>query len=59
MPYNIRKVKGGFKVCKKLRNKKCMPGKSKSRKIAQKRIIAASLNESFNEAVTRLLKTFI
>ena len=59
MPYNIRKVKGGYKVCKKFGNKKCMPGKSKTHKMAQKRIIAASLNESFNEAVDRLLRTFI
>ena len=59
MPYNIRKVKGGYKVCKKHGNKKCMPGKSVTRKKAQARIIAASINESFNEAVERILKTFI
>ena len=59
MPYNIRKVKGGYKVCKKIGDKKCMPGKSATRKMAKKRIIAASINESFNEAVDRILKTFI
>jgi hypothetical protein len=59
MPYDIKKIKGGYIVCKKYGNKKCMPGKSKSHKIAQKRIIAANLNESFNQTVNRILKTFI
>jgi len=57
MPYNIRKVKGGYKVCKKIGNKKCMPGKSATREMAKKRIIAASINESFNDAINRILKT--
>ena len=55
MPYNIRKVKGGYKVCKKVGDKKCMPGKSKTLKKAKARIIAAHINESFNDVVNRIL----
>ena len=57
MPYNIHKTKGGFKVCKKVGDKKCLPGKSKSKKMAQKRIAAVHFNESFNQNINRLLKT--
>jgi hypothetical protein len=57
MPYNIKKTKGGYKVCKKVGDKKCLPGKSKSRKKAQKRIAAVYMNESFNDFVNRILKT--
>jgi len=56
MPYSIRKVKGGYKVCKKVGDRKCMPGKSVTRKKAKARIIAASINESFDEAVNKILK---
>jgi len=59
MPYNIRKIKGGYKVCKKIGDKKCLPGKSASKSKAQKRIAAVYVNESFDEAVARFLKTFI
>jgi hypothetical protein len=57
MPYSIHKVKGGFKVCKKTGDKKCLPGKSASRKKAQKRIAAVHINENFNQAVERILNS--
>ena len=59
MPYDIRKVKGGYKVCKKIGDKKCMPGKSVTKAKAKARIFAAHMNESFNDAVNRILKTII
>lgn len=59
MPYNIKKVKSGYKVCKKVGNKKCLPGKSVSKKKAQKRIAAVYMNENFDQAVQRLLRTLI
>lgn len=59
MPWVIKKASsGGYKVCKKHGDKKCMHGKSDTHKMAQKRIIAASLNESFNDVVNKLLKKF-
>lgn len=57
MPYNIRKQGSEFKVCKKIGNKKCLPGKSKSKAMAQKRIAAIHMNESFNERVDKILKS--
>ena len=57
MPYNIRKTSGGYKVCKKVGDKKCLPGKSASRKKAQKRIAAVYINENFNQAVERILNS--
>jgi hypothetical protein len=59
MPYNIRKVKGGFKVCKKVGDKKCLPGKSVSKKKAQKRIAAVYMNESFDALVQRILSELL
>jgi hypothetical protein len=57
MPYNIKKQEGGYKVCKKIGNKKCLPGKSKSKAMAQKRIAAVHMNESFNGRVDGILKS--
>ena len=59
MPYNIRKVTGGYKVCKKFGDRKCLPGKSKSKEMAKKRITAVSMNENFDQIVNDLLKTLI
>jgi hypothetical protein len=59
MPYNIKKIKSGYKVCKKIGNKKCLPGKSKNKQMALKRIAAVHMNENFNVTVERLLKTFM
>ena len=58
MPWNIKKSTGGYKVCKKIGNKKCLPGKSKSRKQAQKRIAAIYVNEKFDQVVERFLRNF-
>jgi hypothetical protein len=57
MPYNIKKQGSDFKVCKKIGNKKCLPGKSKSKAMAQKRITAIHMNESFNQRVDSILKS--
>jgi hypothetical protein len=59
MPYNIKKIKSGYKVCKKTGDKKCLPGKSATHTKAQKRIAAVYANESFDETVQRFLRTFV
>ena len=56
MPYNIKKSSSGYKVCKKKGDKKCLPGKSKSKSMAQKRIAAVYANESFDQTVNNILK---
>jgi hypothetical protein len=60
MPYNIRKTSKGYKVCKKVGNKKCLPGASVSKEKAQKRIAAVYANESyeFDAFVKSILKKF-
>lgn len=60
MPYNIRKASKGYKVCKKVGDKKCLPGTSASKEKAQKRIAAVYANESyeFDVFVESLLKKF-
>jgi hypothetical protein len=59
MPYNIKKTNGGYKVCKKKGDKKCLPGKSKSKTMAQKRIAAVYMNENFDDLVNSYLKQLL
>jgi len=64
MPYNIQKSTSGYKVRYKKGGKMhTVPGASKSKEKARKRIAAIEINkhmhESFNEAVDRILKTLI
>jgi hypothetical protein len=59
MPYNIKKQGSGFKVCKKIGNKKCLPGESKSKSMAQKRIAAIHMNENFDVLVNKILNSLI
>jgi len=59
MPFIKIKTKGGYKVCKKVGDKKCLPGKSKSKAMAQKRIAAVYANESFDNTVNNLLKNLL
>ncbi len=55
MPYNVRKKKGGYKVCKptgKCFSKKTM---TKGQAEKQRRALYANVEESFNQLVERLL----
>jgi hypothetical protein len=65
MPYTIKKVKGGYKACKK-KGGKCFSKKPfKTRKEASKQIGAISSseketqNESFDNLVNQLLGTYV
>ena len=60
MPYNIRKSTAGYKVRYKKNGKMhTIPGASKSKEKAKKRIaaieISKHMHESFNQAVSRIL----
>ena len=46
MPYQISKVKGGFKVCKKSNPKKCFSKKPLTKTKAQKQKIAMIISEN-------------
>lgn len=48
MPYTIKKVEGGYKVCKKVEDKKCFSNKplSKKKAIEQERAILANTHEN-------------
>jgi hypothetical protein len=48
MPYTVKKVKGGFKACKK-NNKKCFSNKPLTKKKAVKQIGAISSEEKRNK----------
>lgn len=64
MPYNIQKSKSGYKVRYKKNGKMhTVPGVSKSKEKARKRIAAIEISkhvhESFDQIVSNLLKTLI
>jgi len=48
MPYKIKKVKGGYKVCKKLGKKKCFSHKPLSKEKAKAQMYAMIKNESID-----------
>lgn len=59
MPYKIKKVKGGYKVCKK-RGSKCFskkPFPTKKKAVAQ--MAAIRLNESSNVNLMRMLNELV
>lgn len=58
MPYKIRKVKGGYKVCKKNENK-CFSKKPMKKSEAKKQMRAIQANESFDELVNGLLHKYL
>lgn len=60
MPYTIKKVQNGFKVCKKVGDKKCFSNKplTKKKAIEQERAILANTHEKsskFNSLVNNIL----
>lgn len=58
MPYKVKKISSGYKVCKpggKCFSKKTM---SKSRAENQRRALYANVKESFNTAVIELLEKY-
>lgn len=59
MPYKIKKVSGGYKVCKK-QGSKCFSKKPfPSKKAALKQMRAIIVNETFDDAVNKLLKQYL
>lgn len=58
MPYKIKKVKGGYKVCKKL-GSKCFSKKPLSKSKAQKQIAAIYANESFKTNLNTIVSALI
>jgi len=51
MPYKIKKVKGGYKVCKKNNDDKCFSNDSLTKKKAKDQMQAIIANESFEEYI--------
>ena len=53
MPYTIKKVKDGYKVCKKFGKSKCFSKKPLSKKKATAQMRAIGMHESFIEYFNR------
>jgi hypothetical protein len=60
MPYKLKKIGSGYKVCKK-NSTKCFSKKSLPKKRALKQLAALHINtkESFNPTLTQLIIQFL
>lgn len=61
MPYITKKVKGGYKVCKRNNPSKCFSKKPLTKTTARKQEIAMRINESesFDQFVNRILSELL
>lgn len=53
MPYTVKKVDDGFKVCKKDDLKKCFSKRPMSKRKAEKQKLAIVINESFKKMLNK------